>query len=57
MLELGVDIIRLSPRSQDMEKVMNAYYNKTNNVSDGADYAIAENCNGYWHGEPGMLQH
>jgi len=57
MQDVGVDIIRLSPRSENMETVINAYYNKINKVSDGVDYAIAENCNGYWHGEPGMLQH
>jgi len=57
MQELGVDIIRLSPRSENMQKIINAYYNKINNTSDSADYAIAENCNGYWHGEPGMLQY
>ncbi|MCW8931918.1 MAG: U32 family peptidase, partial [Gammaproteobacteria bacterium] len=55
MKSMGVDIIRMSPRSRNMKNIINAYYQEINQT-DGASYSISENCNGYWHGEPGMLQ-
>ena len=69
MQAMGVDIVRISPRSQAMIKLINAYHQKINpgdsfNRADGSlskadgstPYTIAENCNGYWYGEPGMIQ-
>ncbi len=56
MQSMGVDIIRISPRSRHTKNIINAYYQKMNKLEDAAAYSIAENCNGYWHGEPGMLQ-
>ncbi len=55
MQAMGVDIIRISPRARNTEAVIQAYYEKINQL-DGEAYTIAENCNGYWYGEPGMLQ-
>ncbi len=56
MQSMGVDIVRISPRSRQTKEIINAYYQKINKLEDKAAYTIAENCNGYWHGEPGMLQ-
>jgi collagenase-like PrtC family protease len=56
MKAMGVDIIRISPRSRHTEEIINAYYKKMNQIENDSAYLIAENCNGYWHGEPGMLQ-
>jgi len=56
MQAIGVDIVRISPRSRQTKAIINAYYQKINATEDAAAYTIAENCNGYWHGEPGMLQ-
>lgn len=55
MLDMGVDIIRISPRSQQMLKLIDVYDQKINGGAE-SDYKIADNCNGYWYGEPGMLQ-
>ncbi|MCP3850859.1 MAG: U32 family peptidase [Gammaproteobacteria bacterium] len=56
MKTMGVDIVRISPRSKQTEKVIRAYHQKLNPTENAEVYAVAENCNGYWHGEPGMLQ-
>ncbi len=58
MQAIGVDIIRLSPRSKNMLDIIHAYRQKLNQVPDQADnpYQIEDNCNGYWYGEPGMIQ-
>lgn len=56
MKSMGVDIVRISPRYQGTKEVINAYYQKINSLENATSYTIAENCNGYWHGEPGMLQ-
>lgn len=55
MQAMGVDIVRISPRFRKTEDVIQAYHQKINQT-DELEYSIAENCNGYWHGEPGMLQ-
>ena len=56
MQAIGVDIVRISPRSKQTLELINSYYNKINNIADTDPYTIADNCNGYWYGEPGMLQ-
>lgn len=56
MKAMGVDIVRISPRSKHIDTVINAYYRKINTVEESVSYTIAENCNGYWYGEPGMEQ-
>lgn len=56
MQDMGIDIVRISPRSQQMVKLINDYHKKISNEVD-SDYKIADNCNGYWYGEPGMIQH
>ncbi len=55
MQEMGIDIIRISPRSQQMLKLIDIYDQKINGGAE-SDYKIADNCNGYWYGEPGMVQ-
>lgn len=58
---LNVDVLRLSPQSRHMDKVVNAF----RQVVDGAlspqaaqhaldEYLPVRPCNGYWHGLPGM---
>jgi len=56
MKDMGVDIVRISPRASQTKEIINAYYEKINKIEEHAAYTIAENCNGYWYGEPGMLQ-
>jgi collagenase-like PrtC family protease len=61
MHTLGVDVARLSPQSQDMDKVVRLFRAA---VDGNLAAAETENriqthlpdgaCNGYWHGEPGM---
>ena len=48
----GVDVLRLSPRSEGMRQVIGEFAA----VRDGALPPLAvSGCNGYWHGRPGML--
>jgi len=61
MQAMGVDIVRISPRSQQMMSLIEAYHQKISAAegtlpAEGSTYTIADNCNGYWYGEPGMLQ-
>ncbi|CAD5110581.1 U32 family peptidase [Zestomonas carbonaria] len=50
---LGVDILRLSPRAEGMAEVVRSFAE----VRDGALPPLAvDGCNGYWHGQAGMLR-
>ena len=49
--ELGVDILRLYPQVEGMEAIVRHF--DTARASSQALPRIGE-CNGYWHGEPGM---
>ncbi|MNC55692.1 hypothetical protein D3C75_1052370 [compost metagenome] len=49
----GADIVRLSPRAQGMAEVIAAWQR----VRLGeAPPLFVEGCNGYWHGQAGMLR-
>jgi len=61
MRELGVDILRLSPQSQQMEQVIALFHQALSDALDPVEAAAQLNrlmpvgpCNGYWHGEAGM---
>ena len=64
LLTLGVEVLRLSPQSQNMEKVIEAFDGVRNRQLDtaAANELIApalhdSTCNGYWHAKPGMDLH
>ncbi|MCY1175932.1 hypothetical protein D9M73_161900 [compost metagenome] len=49
----GADLLRLSPRAQGMVEVIQSF----DKVRNGANPPLAvDGCNGYWHGQPGMLR-
>ncbi|MHC2148507.1 U32 family peptidase [Pseudomonas sp. 210_17 TE3656] len=49
----GADLLRLSPRAQGMAEVIAAFQR----VREGAAPPLhVEGCNGYWHGQAGMLR-
>lgn len=49
----GADIVRLSPRAQGMVEVIDAWQR----VRQGeAPPLFVDGCNGYWHGQAGMLR-
>lgn len=49
----GADLLRLSPRASGMGEVVRAF----DRVRAGALPPLAvDGCNGYWHGQPGMLR-
>ena len=60
---LGVDVLRLSPQSQHMRRIV-ALFDAVRLGDDGLQEAEAElqrlmpglACNGYWHGVPGLEQ-
>ena len=63
MRSLGVDVIRLSPQSQNMADVV-AVFDAARKHTLSPQDALArlqplmpfEGCNGYWHGQPGLDQ-
>ena len=53
LVESGADLLRLSPRAAGMDGVIGAF----DAVRKGAQPPLAvDGCNGYWHGQPGMLR-
>ncbi len=61
--EMGVEMLRLSPQSQDMDKVVGLFAEalddiKTNGERDEflAALAMGELSNGFWHGKAGMAR-
>src|SRR3546814_1152387 len=53
LVDSGADLLRLSPRAAGMDEVIAAF----DAVRTGAMPPLAvDGCNGYWHGQPGMLR-
>jgi len=53
LVDRGAALLRLSPRAAGMEEVIGAF----DAVRKGALPPLAvDGCNGYWHGQPGMLR-
>ncbi|MFC5695509.1 U32 family peptidase [Pseudomonas sp. GCM10022186] len=54
MRALGIDILRLSPRAEGMAQIIQAFAD----VRAGAlpPPLAVDGCNGYWHGQAGMLR-
>lgn len=64
MASLGVDVVRLSPQSQHMGRIVETFAAVRDGALDPATgqarvatLAAGEVCNGYWHGEAGMDWH
>ena len=57
--ELKVDVLRLSPQAEGMEQIVTAFdaarHGQTSGAIDTLMAMETEWCNGYWHGEAGML--
>jgi collagenase-like PrtC family protease len=58
---LGVDVLRLSPQSRDMEQVIGLFDDARRQVLPAYEAQSrlrallpAQDCNGYWHGRPGL---
>ena len=63
MRELGVDVVRISPQSQHMPEIVNAFSRVLADPSLAAETSEAmasmmpeQPCNGYWYGKPGLEQ-
>ena len=61
MRDLGVDLVRLSPQSARMNNVIEAYHRAIEVESSEGElqtvlstHRLAESCDGYWHGKPGI---
>ncbi|UNG19648.1 U32 family peptidase [Stutzerimonas zhaodongensis] len=53
LVESGAELLRLSPRASGMTEVVQAF----DAVRKGGLPPLAvDGCNGYWHGQPGMLR-
>lgn len=61
LLELNVDVLRISPQPEETEQVIAAFAACLHGTRDLAEAAQALNtqlpygaCDGYWHGQPGL---
>lgn len=61
--EMGVDVLRLSPQSSDMDRVVALFAEALNDVEVNSErnellaaLAMGELSNGYWHGKAGMAR-
>lgn len=61
MRELGVNVVRISPQSTDMERIVSVYaaalageIESDRAQAEIEDLAVGGVCNGYWHGAPGI---
>jgi len=53
LVACGADLLRLSPRAEGMVGVVQAF----DQVRQGAMPPLCvDGCNGYWHGQAGMLR-
>lgn len=53
LVDSGADLLRLSPRASGMIEVVTAFDAVRNG---GLPPLAVEGCNGYWHGQPGMVR-
>ena len=52
MQQMGIDALRLSPRADKMTEIVQLF----DGVRRGGNPPLAlDGCNGYWHGQPGMM--
>ena len=51
--QMGVDMLRLSPRMQSMAYVI-SYFDQVR--QGGEPPLVVDGCNGYWYGQAGMLR-
>jgi collagenase-like PrtC family protease len=63
MQRMGVELLRLSPQSRGMDRIVALFRQVIDGEIDTAEamalsekLAVGETCNGYWYGEAGMLQ-
>ncbi len=54
--DLGVDVLRLSPQSDNMMEIIASFHERSAGRAGARldDLRVAPPCNGYWHGAPGM---
>ncbi|RRJ83401.1 U32 family peptidase [Aestuariirhabdus litorea] len=55
MREIGVDVVRVSPRSGDMTPLLQQYRDAIDGRPQAIPAVADDECNGYWFGQPGML--
>jgi collagenase-like PrtC family protease len=61
LIDLEVDVLRISPQSRSTEQIINIFHDCLNGKMTGIDadtglqkYMMTGECDGYWHGEAGM---
>lgn len=61
LVDLDVDVLRISPQSRNTEQVINIFHRCINGEITGSDaeialqqYMVSGECDGYWHGQAGM---
>lgn len=63
MRSIGVDVVRISPQSQDTGEVISLFdaarkrvFGPQEALARSQPLMAADGCNGYWHGRPGLEQ-
>ena len=61
MQDMGVDVVRISPQSQHMLRIIELFQDVTQGRADAATanaellgLMVEKPCNGYWYGKPGL---
>lgn len=61
-IDLEVDVLRISPQSRNTQQVINIFHQCLNGNLTSCDaedelqkYTMSGECDGYWHGQPGMV--
>ena len=60
-INLEIDVLRISPQSNNTEQILEVFYDCLHGNITGSDannvlqqYILSEQCDGYWHGRAGM---
>jgi collagenase-like PrtC family protease len=60
-INLGIDVLRISPQSGNTEHVIDIFHNCLHGATSSSDaesalqqYIMSGECDGYWHGQAGM---
>ena len=61
LVELGIDVLRISPQSGNTEQIVDVFHRALHGKSAVAEaesqlqgYMLSGECDGYWHGQAGM---
>jgi O2-independent ubiquinone biosynthesis protein UbiV len=60
LLEMGIDILRISPQQQHMDEIIGAFDSARRGIAldtDSRQWSASGLVDGYWHGQAGIVSH